>query len=448
VTAATEDRAATAIVAVAAAAASAPGVSGSRLTELDSGVRVVTEEVPSVRSAALGLWVRTGSRNETPAQAGVSHFLEHMLFKGTEKHSAIEISETFDGLGASVNAATGKETTHLHARFLDEHTADAFQLLSEMLLGPTYPEVDSEREVVLEEIAMYEDEPMDRVHDFLAEAVFGEHPLGRRVLGTAEVIASIPVPEIDAYHRDRYATPNLVVSAAGHIEHDAICELAARYVNPPNHRPEESNGGADTAPRLCFNQKDTEQYHICFGGPGLKRDDERRFALAVLDSIYGGSTSSRLFVEVREKRGLAYSVGSYNDQYTDLGLVATYVGTREDNVEEACGLIATEIGRLRSETVSAEELDRGKENVKGRLVLSSESTGTRMSRNARSALFGTPLYTLDEMLEKVDAVSVEDVTALSEELYDPQHLSAACIGRSEDLFRRAVSGVAEPLAAA
>ena len=176
-------------------------MSGSRLTELDSGVRVVTEAVPTVRSVALGLWVRTGSRDETPAQAGVSHFLEHMLFKGTEKHSAIEISEIFDGLGASENAATGKETTHLHARFLDEHTEDAFQLLAEMLLAPTYPEVDSEREVVLEEIAMYEDEPMDRVHDFLAHAVFGEHPLGRRVLGGADVIASIPVPEIDAQSR-------------------------------------------------------------------------------------------------------------------------------------------------------------------------------------------------------------------------------------------------------
>ncbi len=424
-------------------------MSGSRLTELDSGVRVVTETVPSVRSVALGLWVKTGSRNETPAQAGVSHFLEHMLFKGTERHSAIEISEIFDGLGAAVNAATGKETTHLHARFLDEHTEDAFRLLSEMLLAPTYPEVDSEREVVLEEIAMYEDEPMDRVHDFLAEAVFGRHPLGRRVLGTAEVIASIPVPDIDAYHHDRYAAPNLIVSAAGHVDHEAICDLSRRFVKPPSEQPAESNGAVpDLAPRLCFNQKDTEQYHICFGAPGLTRDDERRYALAVLDSIYGGSTSSRLFVEVREKRGLAYSVGSYNDQYTDLGLVATYVGTREDNVEEACGLIAGEINRLRSEPVSAEELDRGKENVKGRLVLSSESTATRMSRNARSALFGTPLYTLDEMLEKVEAVTVDDVTALSQELYDPQQLSASCIGRSEELFRNAVSGVAEPLAAA
>ncbi|HEY5053616.1 MAG TPA: pitrilysin family protein, partial [Solirubrobacterales bacterium] len=185
-------------------------MSAPTLTEMGSGVRVVTEEVPSVRSVALGLWVRTGSRNETPAQAGVSHFLEHLLFKGTERFSAIEISERFDGLGASVNAATGKETTHLHARFLDEHTEEVFDLLAEMLLAPTYPEIDSERDVVLEEIAMYEDEPQDRVHDFLADAVFGEHPLGRRVLGEAGVIASIPIPEISAYHRARYTGADVV----------------------------------------------------------------------------------------------------------------------------------------------------------------------------------------------------------------------------------------------
>ena len=186
-----------------------------------------------MRSVALGLWVRTGSRNETPAQAGVSHFLEHLLFKGTERFSAIEISERLDGLGAAVNAATGKETTHLHARFLDEHTEEVFDLLAEMLLAPTYPEVDSEREVVLEEIAMYEDEPQDRVHDVLADAVFGRHPLGRRVLGEADVISSIPVAEIEAYRTDRYTGAHVVVGAAGHLEHERIVELAERLVSPP-----------------------------------------------------------------------------------------------------------------------------------------------------------------------------------------------------------------------
>jgi predicted Zn-dependent peptidase len=414
-------------------------MSRAEVTRLDSGVRVVTEEVPSVRSVALGLWVRTGSRDETPAQAGVSHFLEHLLFKGTERFSAIEISERFDGLGASINAATGKETTHLHARFLDEHTEQVFDLLAEMLLAPTYPEIDSEREVVLEEIAMYEDEPQDRVHDVLADAVFGAHPLGRRVLGEAEVISSIPVPEIEAYRSRCYTGSQVVVGAAGHLEHEAIVALAERLVSPPA-----GGNGAVAAPapveeaRLRFYPKDTEQYHICFGAPGIVRDDERRFALAVLDSIFGGSTSSRLFREVREKRGLAYSVGSYNEQYTDSGLIAAYVGTRADNVEEACAVIDAELRRLRSEPVSAEELGRAKENVKGRLVLSSESTAARMTRISRATLFGLPIDSLDEMLAKVDAVSVGELAELATELYGEERLSAACVGREEDLFRRAV----------
>jgi predicted Zn-dependent peptidase len=419
------------------------------LTTLDSGVRVVTEEVPSVRSVALGLWVRTGSRNETPAQAGVSHFLEHLLFKGTSRYSAIEISERFDGLGASVNAATGKETTHLHARFLDEHTDEVFELLAEMLLAPTYPDIDSERDVVLEEIAMYEDEPQDRVHDILAGAVFGEHPLGRRVLGEAEVIASIPIPDIDSYHRARYTGANVVVGAAGHLEHERIAELAQRLVSPATGQNGGPTGTArpDETARLRFYEKDTEQYHICFGAPGIRREDERRYGLAVLDSIFGGSTSSRLFREVREKRGLAYAVGSYNEQYTDSGLVATYVGTREDNVEEACAIIGAELARLRTEPVSGEELARAKESVKGRLVLSSESTAARMTRIARATLFDLPIDSLDEMLAKVDAVEVDDLTALAAELYGAERLSAACVGRGEACFREALAPVSESLVA-
>jgi predicted Zn-dependent peptidase len=423
-------------------------LSAPQVTELGSGVRVVTEEVPSVRSVALGLWVRTGSRDETPAQAGVSHFLEHLLFKGTARYSAIEISERFDGLGASINAATGKETTHLHARFLDEHTGDVFDLLSEMLLAPTYPDIDSERQVVLEEIAMYEDEPQDRVHDVLAEAVFGAHPLGRRVLGEGEVIASIPVPDIEAYRSGRYTGADIVVGAAGHLDHAAIVALAEKLVSPPGGGGAAPETELDSAARFCFHTKDTEQYHICFGAPGLRRDDERRYGLAVLDAIFGGSTSSRLFREVREKRGLAYSVGSYNEQFTDAGLVATYVGTREDNVEEACSIIGTELARLRSEPVSKDELLRAKESVKGRLVLSSESTAARMTRISRATLFGLPIDSLDEMIAKVDAIEVDDLTELAAELYGTEHLSAACVGRDEDVFRKALAPVSEALVAA
>jgi predicted Zn-dependent peptidase len=420
------------------------------VTELESGVRVVTEAVPSVRSVALGLWVRTGSRDESPEQAGVSHFLEHLLFKGTERHSAIEISETFDGLGASVNAATGKESTNLHARFLDTHTEEAFELLAEMLLGPTYPEIDSEREVVLEEIAMYEDEPQDRVHDVLDAAIFGQHPLGRRVLGSADVISSIPVPDIDAYHKARYTGGNLVVAAAGNVDHEELVAMAERLVHAPTGDPADAAGGAPDAagPSFAFQRKDTEQYHITLGGPAISRSDERRFALAVLDAVFGGSTSSRLFREVREKRGLAYSVGSYSQQYVDGGLVGLYVGTREDNVEEACRVIGAELAQLHSEGITDEELSRSKEHVKGRMVLSSESTAARMNRLGRALLFDMPILTIDEMIARVDAVSREDVFELAQELYAPEALSAAAIAPREDRFRAALAPVNESLAAA
>ena len=445
---------AAAIASDAAAGASASAVtrslSAAQQTEQSSGVRVVTEEVPSVRSVALGLWVRTGSRNETLAEAGVSHFLEHLLFKGTERYSAIEISERFDGLGASVNAATGKETTHLHARFLDEHTDEVFELLAEMLLAPTYPEIDSERDVVLEEIAMYEDEPQDRVHDILADAVFGEHPLGRRVLGEAEVIALDP----DSGHlrrTTRPATPAPTSSSAPPATSTTSGSSSSPSGSSPRPRAAagpRASATVEASARFRFYPKDTEQYHICFGAPGIVREDERRYGLAVLDAIFGGSTSSRLFREVREKRGLAYAVGSYNEQYTDSGLVATYVGTRADNVEEACAVIGSELARLRSEPVSDEELARAKESVKGRLVLSSESTAARMTRISRSTLFGLPIDSLDEMLAKVDAVTVEDLTELAAELYGAERLSAACIGSDEDCFRKALAPVSETLAAA
>ncbi len=424
---------------------------GVQLTELEGGLRVVTEEVPSVRSVALGLWVRTGSRDEAPAQAGVSHFLEHLLFKGTERHSAIEISELFDGMGAASNAATSKETTHLHARFLDEHTADAFELMAEMLLAPALPpdEIDSEREVVLEEIAMYEDEPQDRVHDVLAEAIYGEHPLGRRVLGQPEVIGSIPVPEIAGYHGARYTAGNIVVAAAGHIEHGRIAELASRLLSPPAGNGAGPGDYDDPAveARLRFYPKETEQFHVCFGAPGISRADERRFTLAVIDTIFGGSVSSRLFREVREKRGLAYSVGSYTHEFVDRGFVAMYVGTRPDNVAEAAGIIGRELAKLHDGGITPDELDRAKEHVKGRMVLGLESTGARMGRLARGVLFDVPLLSLDEMLERVDAVTAEEVDALAAELYDPEAFAAACVGRDEELFRAAAGSVSEALVA-
>ena len=421
-----------------------------QITTLDSGLRVVTEAVPAVRSIALGFWIKTGSRNESPAQAGLSHFLEHLLFKGTERFSSLEIDETFDAMGAEVNAGTGKETTSVYSRFLDRHLDRAFDVLQDMVLRPAYPDIDSERQVVIEEIAMYEDEPQDKVHDVLATAIFGDHPLGRPVIGRAEVIDSVPVPDIAAYHDSRYPPSNIVVAAAGSVEHDRIVALVEGAMPRGDlaAAPDPEPAPAEIAPSLRFHTKDTEQYHLCLGGPGVARGDDRRFALRVLDTILGGSTSSRLFQEVREKRGLAYAVYSYASQYADSGHVGLYVGTRPDNVAEAMDVIGTELRRIAEEGVDEEELDRARENVKGRTTLSMESTLARMNRLGSSLLMDVPLLSLDELLAAIDAVTIEDVKALAAELFDPARMSAAGVGTSEEAFRAALEPVNPALLAA
>jgi predicted Zn-dependent peptidase len=417
------------------------------LTQLDSGIRVVTERVPSVRSIALGLWVRVGSRNEDEQQAGISHFLEHMLFKGTDELTAEQIAQEFDGLGADINAATSKEATVLHAHFLDEHLDRAFQVMGDMLLRSTYSDLESEREVVLEEIAMYEDEPQDKVHDVLSTAVFGDHPLGRPVIGRGDVISALTADTVSSYHDARYLPGAIVVAAAGNLEHEAIEGLTQRWLDSSRNGGLKAPQGAPPRrePRAAFHCKETEQYHICIGGEGISRNDDRRFALSILDAILGGSTSSRLFQEVREKRGLAYAVYSWASQYQDTGQVGIYVGTREDNVVEALGVIGRELGRVRDEQVGEDELRRAREHVKGRLALSMESTGARMNRLGRSVLMDTPLLSLDETIERLEAVTREDLERLAGELYPPTGMSVAAIGRDEGLFRSALAPVSAEL---
>ncbi|MGH2742884.1 MAG: M16 family metallopeptidase [Thermoleophilaceae bacterium] len=421
----------------------------ARVTTLNSGVRVVTEAMPSVRSIALGLWIRAGSRDEGVEQAGISHFLEHMLFKGTERFSSREIDEAFDAMGAEVNAGTGKETTSVYSRFLDGHLERAFDVLQDMVLRPAYPDVDSEREVVIEEIAMYEDEPSDKVHDVLAAAVFGDHPLGRPIIGRAEVVSSVPVPQIAEWHDGRYVPGNMVVAAAGNLDHEAIVALADGAFQaieaPPPVAAASPNG---PAPVVRFHSKETEQYHVCLGGRGMPRGDDRRFALRVLDTILGGSTSSRLFQEVREKHGLAYSVYSYASHYQDSGQVGLYVGTRPDRVRDALDVIGRELRRLQEDGVSEAELELARENVKGRTVLSMESTLTRMNRLGSSALMGVPLLTVDEVLTAFDAVTLDDLSELARELWQPEALSAAGVGGDESAFRTALEAVSPALAEA
>ncbi len=418
-----------------------------RLTTLDSGVRIVTEAMPSVRSVAIGFWIGTGSRHESEDQAGLSHLLEHLLFKGTAKYDSLEIDQIFDGMGAELNAGTGKETTSVYARVIDQHVPEAFDVMADMVFRPALADVDSEREVILEEIAMYEDEPQEKVFDVLGEAVFGEDPLGRAIIGRAPVIADTPVAEIARFHAERYTPANVVIAAAGAIDHDALVALAAERMPAaadgtcPRAHPVRLPDGA----RRRFERKDTEQYHVCLGGVGLSRHDDRRFALRVLDTIFGGTSSSRLFQEIRERRGLAYSVYSFTSAYQDTGQVGLYVGTRAENVAEAMEVVGTELGRIRADPATPEELARAKENLKGRVVLALESTGSRMNRLGSETLAGAPLMPIDEVVRRIDAVSREDLAELADELWALERLSAAGIGPDEAHFQEALAAVSPAL---
>jgi predicted Zn-dependent peptidase len=411
-------------------------------TTLPNGLRVVTEEIPRIRSIALSTMVGVGSRNETNDQAGLSHFLEHLLFKGTDRHSSLDIDQLFDGIGAEINASTDKEVTTVYARFLDRHLERAFDVVSDMVMRSTFPDIDSERQVVIEEIAMYEDEPSDKVHDLLGTTVFGDTPIGRPIIGRADVIANVSIPEIAAYRDAQYQPENIVVAAAGAVNHDELVELAKnagfdREGAPPSFVP----AGNDHSASFGFFEKDTEQVHVAFGAPGIVRGDERRFAMTILNTIFGSSTSSRLFQEVREKRGLAYAVYSYSGYYRDTGQLGMYVGTRPDRVSEAMEVMGNELNRLVENPASDDELARAKENVKGKTALSMESPMGRMSQIGASTLLDVPIYSLDEIERRVDAVTVDDLRALAQEFFDPSRFSVAAVGPSESDFRRTLGSV-------
>jgi len=412
-------------------------------------VRVVTERVPSVRSVALGFFLATGSAAETDEQAGISHLLEHMLFRGTERFGSQEIDQIFDAMGAEVNAGTDKESTSLYTRVLDGHLPRAFEVMGDMVFHPRFGELETEREVVLEEIAMYEDDPQDKVFDVLGEAIFGSHPLGRAVIGTAKVVGAVTREQLAAFHAVRYEPQNLVVAAAGSIEHDALVELVrtldevrAADATAPRAGAQRSRLDAtapDFARRVRFVEKDTEQYHVCIGGAGIAREDNRRFALRVLEGVLGATTSSRLFQEVRERRGLAYSVFSFSNLYAHAGEVGLYVGTRPDKLEQALAVISDELARCVADPATEEELTRSRENLKGRVVLSMESTGARMSRLGGSLLHDMPILSIDEVIERIDAVTLGDVRALADELFQAQALSVAGVGPDQRLFEAAIA---------
>lgn len=403
-----------------------------RKETLDSGLRILTEEIPYVRSVSVGVWVSSGSRFERPELNGVSHFIEHLLFKGTKNRSAKAIAETIDGLGGQLNAFTSKEHTCYYVKVLDEHFAVAVDVLADMLqnslLQPT--DIDKERGVIIEEIKMYEDVPDDLVHDLFAKTVWPTHPLGKAIVGTADVISGLSRGQIVEYLNSHYTADRIVIAAAGNIRHQEAVDTIARAFAGLRGTAGERYGME--APVLgtgvTIKRKDIEQVHLCIGGKGVPQDHDDAYPLHILNTVLGGGPSSRLFQEIREERGLAYSVYSYQSSFRDAGLFTIYAGMSPAYLDEVVELILEEMSRVVDSGITGEEVIRAKEQMKGQLVLSLESTSNRMSRLGRSELALGRILSPDEVIEKIDRVTADEVHRLVRDLLVPDTLSLAAVG--------------------
>ncbi len=386
------------------------------ISQASTGLTVVTEPVPGVRSVAVGCWIDTGSRDERPGEAGAAHFLEHLLFKGTEKLSARYISETFDAIGAQSNAFTSKEFTCFWARMLDSELATGMDLLAEMLQRPAFrpDEIDSERNVVIEEINMNEDDPSDVAGETFMRTLFHGHPLGLPVLGTRESIGGMTPEVLRGYWQRRYGSGTALVAVAGNVEHEEVVEMVegrfgAWDAEDGTHDLDALRVGS----RASVVERDTEQVHLVYGGESIHRTDEGRIADGVMHHILGGGMSSRLFQKIREERGLAYAVHSFTMRFAETGGWGVYVGTTPANAHTVMEILAEEIERMISEGVTGAELDRAKGHMRGALALSMEDTNARMIRLGRNQLFSLPHLSLDERLARVESVTRTDITDIA-----------------------------------
>ncbi len=404
-----------------------------RRTTLESGLRVVTEQMAGVRSASIGIWVGVGSRDETPTLHGCSHFLEHLLFKGTHTRTAMDISAALDGVGGEFNAFTAKEYTCFHARVLDTDLPLAVDVLADMITDSllTPEDVEAEREVILDEIAMHDDDPEDVVHNLFAAQAWGDSPIGRPIAGTAESIEALTRDQVHRFYRRHYRPERMVVAVAGNIRHNDVVrrvrrafgragflDEAAQPVPPRGGKPRRARPGTLRAYRPL------EQVNLILGVPGLVRGDDRRFALGVLNTALGGGTSSRLFQEVRELRGLAYSVYSFHAHHADAGLVGVAAGCLPAKVEPMLGVIRDVLAKVSQQGLTSEEVARGKGQLRGGLVLGLEDSGSRMSRIGKAELMYDELLSADEVLARIEAVTPDEVAVLAAELFSAPEILA------------------------
>ena len=404
-------------------------------TVLPGGLRIITEQMPSVRSAAIGIWVNVGSRDEVASQTGSAHYLEHLLFKGTKNRSALDISSTIDAVGGEMNAFTSKEVTCFYTRVLDTSVPEAIEVLVDMITSATITsiDVDQERQVVLEEIAMRDDDPADIVHEQFSRALFGDAPLGRSILGTVENISSLSRRSIHGFYRKYYSPDRLVIAVAGNIDHASIVKQIRKAFNlggvdlageetpyvPPKVKTKVSHTGG-----FVKFDKTTEQANLVIGVPGLDRGDERRYIQSVFNAALGGGMSSRLFQEVREKRGLVYTVYSFGQQFQDAGMAGVYAGCSPKNLEQVTQVITDVLDEVALNGITKAELAKAKGQVSGGMVLGLEDTSSRMSRIARSEMNHGYVPSVSQVLERISSVTLEEVQALAHHLWSQERLTA------------------------
>jgi predicted Zn-dependent peptidase len=402
-----------------------------RKSVLPNGIRVISEAIPYVKSATLGIWAGTGSRNEQDHNHGVSHFIEHLMFKGTEKRTAKDIAETVDAVGGQLNAFTAKEYTCYYIKVLDNHLELGMDILSDMLLASKFDsqDINREREVVLEEVNMYEDSPDELVHDLYLGNIWPNHPLGRNILGSAEAIGQFDQALVKEYYHNFYTPDNIVIAAAGNLSHEVLEELAARYFGGMQGSRRQL---AMTPPVLSqvrsIQNKDTEQVHLCLGTISVPQNSPDIYTLHILNNILGGGISSRLFQAIREERGLAYSVYSYQSNYSDCGLFTVYAGTRPSNVEQVIELILQNINELKAEGITAGELTKTKEQLKGNLLLGLESSSSRMSRMGKMEITMGKYTTLDEIVTKIEKVTLNDLQQALSTIFTADNLCFTALG--------------------
>jgi predicted Zn-dependent peptidase len=405
--------------------------SGYQKTVLDNGLRVITEEIPFLRSVSIGVWVVTGSRDEQPDENGISHFIEHLLFKGTEKRTAFDIAKEIDSVGGTLNAFTGREFTCFYAKVIDQNLTLAIDLLSDIFLHSTLDvkDVEKERMVILQEIKMVEDTPDDYIHDLFNRVCWGDHPLGFPIYGTSELVQSFQRDQLHQFLREKYPPDRIIVCAAGSLKHQEVVDMiGATFGQIPKSERSRRRVRPDPISTTNVWKRDLEQVHFCLGTKGLQYNHSLRFASYLLNTILGGGMSSRLFQEIRENRGLAYSVYSYLPTYIDAGLVVVYAGTNEGSFQEVIELVLKEFDRLKKESFKRGELETAKEQLKGNLLLSLESSDNLMTRLAKNEIYFQTYLPVGMILKGIDEVKEETVRHLANEIFDERFFCLTVLG--------------------